>query len=1724
MYEIKRTNSTGDEIQPSHLTAHADVGDSYYNNYESSSDGDQLSSTEDSSHRFGLVASGNESEGEYSASRLNSRRDMSTMSKAPPVIRRGADADQDAPPQSSGTSYGSGLHVYPSDTRRSASTSGRNAAAPTSQSSGSRKKSARDLMLAQAGKARGGAGGSFDAGSSAYTTSGSGNRSVGVPSRTEMEKLKFRINTRRNVSAHVGEEYSQGNSVLHAATEGPSSGRATPTKKDQDDFDDIAAVTPSPPMRRVRSNPHEKYADPDVAPLSSPESSTQSSPRGLRGSKSVDYESGNDDGGGRSIQSQKRSANRKDGGKSPHMHRPAASNDSAPAMTADPVTPPRRARIERQLRKQMELGQVGQGNRQGHRQQPQSQQRSVHFGEDQARSGGKARGSRGVASSQPQQQSRSQPSHSASRAIGGSRSFESLQSPPASPTSPTGSDASSPSRRDFTMLATSSPATALNVGRDGPHATIVKLRRQLDETLAQNERSKTALARSDAVILELRRDLRETSSKLSKSDGERELIDRRATELERDLSRVKRELHEARTTASARSSELAMITDEVSRANQRDAVLGELQLKLDRTEAQILTADMRNQQLEEDYHRDKEEWEMGLARKEDELDKLRAELGAEVSSRKDAEQFWKQSANTREEKMRELEAEIARLMSNLRDSNDRVEAVRAEREMDREALDEVDELRADLDEAAKVLDDTRNALNEALDELAKVRKEKDRAECDRDIIREEMDVLATKLEQETGEKHQLAKERNALRQENSNLKSNSKAAAILAEREAKISELSMQLSAAKDEARQLRMRIDAPEGESRAINKSSLVRSQMEKADLGKAKRELEAKNARIECKFVRLETERDELKRCLDDAMNELEIADAESKEAAEYKQRNIEMESKVNDLDNLISQRDGEISELRLEIAALEGEIQGGASRGLPDPSAGQSSSRARIENKRRASESKLRALMGQVAHSIDKRKDPDGFGTSRAIAVDSDEDASSADEHVSLINHSHVQEVKLKLQATEEALENTQRELDELRRESGSSTAVGSDIFRSKSADSAMPGGEENLSSALKEERARAQSLEAQLASANEAVRSRDKSSAELRGSLKEAVSLLKPLKEHVAQAEKQKEELRNELAKSQERISALERQLLVSADGSSTDEPSTIVKLHRKEQEVDRLKKEVKDMEETLFEAHAELSDAQERLSLIPITASSRGISDESSTSSTRPVQASNQSTNEESDTRLRVELQRTQEDLNTRRKTEKQLKQMLERTQQQLQSLSLEHEEMTREKAELERGRSGDASVTTRQISTSGSAEDNLEVLRLRQAAKDNTTKLREKDNDILKLREQLRQTQVCLDDLTGVDAPAEEVDRLTDEEAKKRLKVTHVRISQLEEELSAAKAEVRSKERIEDKLEESLEIEASLEAELSTAIGDLKAKEEAEKTLNKSLKEAVEILKPLQGHVETVEKEKLALINKLTAAENRIKDLEASSSSRALSPSKQQDNGSERTIKLLAHEKALLEQRVEELQRESMDAEQRTVGSDMTKDVHRLQERLAEMERRYNTTKNMLDQSAKTNASLLQDLKEMEEEDEEAQEQIALLTESLEEKGKELTAAKYIATTAIAKVDSMSVTSGDAASRVSDFSGSNRFLPRITEDEDAQKQIAKLQEELRRAKQKNDRLVSSIRKRDQQIMGSVSSNGSTGGSGRNSRPPSEANTEATLYHQYDIVQQLGGQESGAARR
>ena len=792
------------------------------------------------------------------------------------------------------------------------------------------------------------------------------------------------------------------------------------------------------------------------------------------------------------------------------------------------------------------------------------------------------------------------------------------------------------------------------------------------------------------------------------------------------------------------------------------------------------------------------------------------------------------------------------------------------------------------------------------------------------------------------------------------------------------------------------------------------------------------------------------------------------------EYKKRNAELDDKVKDLDSLIVQRDTEVNALKQQMALLEEELlqssaiassnRGGIGDISTQPS---DNSRARIETKRKASESKLRALMGQVTNSIEKRsRDPDGMGAIRSIPLDSDGDSSHTDDDGSkagLLYRGRVEELKVKLKATEEALEITQRDLEEMRQQVSSTTDGADGIARSKSmdaADATTSTGGRDLVRELNMEKARATSLQQQLSSANDAVRVQDASNADLRKSLQEAVSLLKPLKEHVARAEGEKEDMRRELARSQKRIGDLDKQIASqSADSTNGDSPSTVLRLRQKEQEAERLQKEVKDMEEALFDAHSQLSDAQERLA----RTATRGISDESSTSSSRPLaQASNQSTNEDSDANIHTQLLRAQNDLNDKRKSEEQIKQRLERTLGQLQAKTRDHEEL----------------------------------IRLRQMVKDTDQRVKAKDDEITRIREQLRQTQVCLDDLTGTNDPRDDVKRLPADEAKKRLAATQFRVSQLQEELAYLNQTVEASIGAEKKLKET---NANLEADIIVMSSDLETKKEAERTLNKSLKEAVDILKPLQGHVMAVEKEKAALLHRLKTAESHIEELETSSN-RAIPQPLSPGRNDERTIRRLEQEKELLEQRVHQLERDAIDADQRTLGSVMTQDVQRLQEQLADVQKRHENTKQMLDQSAKTNASLLQDLKEMEEEDEEAQEQIASLEQKLIEKDRELAAAKHIATTAMVKVDSMSVHSSVVG--------------------ESQDTIARLQEELKRAKQKNDRLVASIRQRDQQIMGSSADSAS----GRRSPTPvaSEANTDVGIYHMNELgFQQSGGQESGA---
>ena len=161
-------------------------------------------------------------------------------------------------------------------------------------------------------------------------------------------------------------------------------------------------------------------------------------------------------------------------------------------------------------------------------------------------------------------------------------------------------------------------------------------------------------------------------------------------------------------------------------------------------------------------------------------------------------------------------------------------------------------------------------------------------------------MVKAKLKQEGEETDRLLMERNTLRDENLGMRTRQSQAADrrLAEREAKIGELSVKLSNATEESKGLRSRLEM---------------SERQGSD------EFESKNSRLEKRIAIVEADRDELKRCLDGAMAELEIADAESKDAYDSKLHFSELEKKAADLDVLLSERNDEIARLRTQTASF-------------------------------------------------------------------------------------------------------------------------------------------------------------------------------------------------------------------------------------------------------------------------------------------------------------------------------------------------------------------------------------------------------------------------------------------------------------------------------------------------------------------------------------------------------------------------------------------------------------------------------------------------------------------------------------------------------------------------------------------------------------------------------------------------------------------------------------
>ena len=99
--------------------------------------------------------------------------------------------------------------------------------------------------------------------------------------------------------------------------------------------------------------------------------------------------------------------------------------------------------------------------------------------------------------------------------------------------SSSGGEAQPSARHDITSLT---PTDALCLKRDGPEATILRLRHSLEDAQNRDAADKTKLEKSDATILELRSSVRQLKRQLEKLDGD-------ARQKHTDLVAAKQQLH-----------------------------------------------------------------------------------------------------------------------------------------------------------------------------------------------------------------------------------------------------------------------------------------------------------------------------------------------------------------------------------------------------------------------------------------------------------------------------------------------------------------------------------------------------------------------------------------------------------------------------------------------------------------------------------------------------------------------------------------------------------------------------------------------------------------------------------------------------------------------------------------------------------------------------------------------------------------------------------------------------------------------------------------------------------------------------------------------------------------------------------------------------------------------------------------------------------------------------
>jgi hypothetical protein len=213
------------------------------------------------------------------------------------------------------------------------------------------------------------------------------------------------------------------------------------------------------------------------------------------------------------------------------------------------------------------------------------------------------------------------------------------------------------------------PTDALSLKRDGPEATIVALRQALEVANVRDVTERTNLAKSEATILELRSSVRQLKRQLEKLDGEarqkhvdwvhaKQQLQQTLKQQQQQLKHVAQQQHDDTTLSS---SHMSLSQQSQEHALAKEERVGEMQVMLDRAHAQLLTADMVRKELEDTLEAEQYTWELRVQDQERTIVDLQQEIAQLTEDLEQCRLQWKQADQHWAEQVAELQQTLMRL-------------------------------------------------------------------------------------------------------------------------------------------------------------------------------------------------------------------------------------------------------------------------------------------------------------------------------------------------------------------------------------------------------------------------------------------------------------------------------------------------------------------------------------------------------------------------------------------------------------------------------------------------------------------------------------------------------------------------------------------------------------------------------------------------------------------------------------------------------------------------------------------------------------------------------------------------------------------------------------------------------------------------------------------------------------------------------------------------------